>query len=233
MADLILVRHGQASFGAADYDKLSPLGERQSRLLGGWLAACNVAPDVVATGPQRRQIDTAALCVDVCRGPAQDAWLRLDGLGEYDHDAVVARYEPRYADGAAMHAEFAKQENPRRAFHTMYVKAIARWTGGAHDADYAESWPAFRARVGAALHQLAALEARTVVAFTSGGPITAIVQALIGLPDRRAFDMNWPLVNAGITRLRFSAATGVVTLATYNAHPHLDRADDPALITYR
>ena len=29
------------------------------------------------------------------------------------------------------------------------------------------------------------------------------------------------------------AETGVVTLATYNAHPHLDRADDPALITFR
>ena len=233
MADLYLVRHGQASFGAADYDKLSPLGERQSRLLGDWFATCGMVPDVVATGAQVRQIDTAALCLDVCDGPAREGWLKLDGLGEYDHDTVVARYEPRYADGAAMHAEFAAQENPRRAFHAMYVKAIARWTGGAHDADYAESWPAFRARVGAGLRRLAALDARTVIAFTSGGPITAVVQELIGLPDARAFDMNWPLVNAGITRLRFSAATGAVTLATYNAHPHLDRAGDPALITFR
>jgi broad specificity phosphatase PhoE len=233
MADLYLVRHGQASFGAADYDKLSALGERQSRLLGEWLAACGVVPDVVASGPQRRQVDTARLCVAVCGGPAEDAFLQLDGLGEYDHDSVVALYEPRYADSAAMHAEFAAQPNPRRAFHAMYVKAIARWTGGDHDADYAESWPAFRARVGGAVRQLAKLDARTVIAFTSGGPITAAVQTLTGVPDARAFDLNWPLVNAGITRLRFSASDGLVTLATYNAHPHLDRTGDPALITYR
>ena len=233
MADLHLVRHGQASFGAADYDKLSSRGERQSRLLGEWLATCGVVPDVVATGPQRRQIDTAALCLDVCGGPAREAWLRLDGLGEYDHDTVVAVYEPRYADGAAMHAEFAARENPRRAFHTMYVKAIARWTGGAHDADYPEPWPVFKARVVDGLRRLVATEAGCVVAVTSGGPITAIVQHILGLPDARAFELNWPLVNAGVTRLRFGREAGAVTIATYNAHPHLDRASEPALITYR
>ena len=233
MADLYLVRHGQASFGAADYDKLSSLGERQSRLLGDWLATCGLAPEAIATGPQRRQIDTAALCVAAAGGPVRADWLTLDGLGEYDHDTVVARYEPAYADPIAMHAAFARLEHPRRAFHAMYVKAIARWTGGEHDAEYPESWPAFKARAVGGLGRLAALEARSVWAFTSGGPITAIVQHLLGLADARAFEMNWPLVNTGITRLRFSAGTGALTLSTYNAHPHLDRAGDPALITFR
>ncbi len=232
MADLYLVRHGQASFGAADYDKLSPLGERQSALLGDWLTTCGLAPDLVATGPQRRQIDTAALCLAARGGPSRDDWLRLDGLGEYDHESVVARHKPEYADQAAMHAAFAKTDNPRRAFHAMYVEAIARWTGGTHDADYQEPWSAFRARVIGGLRQLMALDARAVWAFTSGGPITAIVQHLLGLPDARAFDLNWPLVNAGVTRLRFSAA-GAITLVTYNAYPHLDRAGDPALVTFR
>ena len=233
MADLILVRHGQASFGAADYDKLSALGERQSALLGDWMRTCGAKPDIVASGPQLRQIDTAALSLEICGGPRRDGWLQLDGLGEYDHDTVVARYKPEYADQAAMHAAFAKLDNPRRAFHAMYVKAIARWIGGAHDADYPESWPAFKARVVGGLRRLVAQDAREVWAFTSGGPITVIVQHVIGLPDARAFDMNWPLVNAGITRLRFSTTTGAITLSTFNAHPHLDRTGDPALITYR
>ncbi|MGH9676067.1 MAG: phosphoglycerate mutase family protein, partial [Candidatus Acidiferrum sp.] len=34
MGRLVLVRHGQASFLQQDYDKLSELGEKQSRLLG-------------------------------------------------------------------------------------------------------------------------------------------------------------------------------------------------------
>lgn len=32
MSAVLLVRHGQASFGAADYDQLSPEGEEQSRI---------------------------------------------------------------------------------------------------------------------------------------------------------------------------------------------------------
>ena len=85
----------------------------------------------------------------------------------------------------------------------------------------------------AGLRQLVALDARSIWAFTSGGPITAIVQHLLGLPDARAFEMNWPLVNDGVTRLRFSVETGTVSLATFNAHPHLDQTGDADLITYR
>lgn len=112
-------------------------------------------------------------------------------------------------------------------------EAIARWTGGAHDDDYAESWPAFRTRVRGALDRLAGLDTRHIFAFTSGGPITAIIQYLTGAADARAFDMNWPLVNTGMTRLRFSAETGAISLATFNAHPHLEQAGDPGLVTFR
>ena len=233
MADLYLVRHGQASFGAADYDRLSPLGERQSRLLGQWLKTCGIVPDAIACGGMRRQLDTAALCIAEAGGPIWDEWSILDGLGEYDHDSVVARHRPEWADPQVMHAALARTDNPRRAFHAMYLEAVARWTDGAHDDDYSEPWPAFKARVIDGLRKLVAGEARTLFAFTSGGPITAIIQHLLGLPDDRAFEMNWPLVNAGVTRLRFTKGTGAVTLATYNAHPHLDQAGDAGLVTYR
>lgn len=233
MADLLLVRHGQASFGQAVYDCLSPLGQTQSRLLGVWLRRCGIVPDVVATGTPARQVDTAALCLAECGGPSQADWLTLDGLGEYDHETVVARFRPDYADPAVMRADLATKANPRRVFHDMYVQAVARWVDGAHDGDYAESWTAFKTRVLGGLRRLAALEARTVVAFTSGGPITAIVQQLLSIPDAKAFEANWPLVNAGITRLRFSAETSAISLATFNAHPHLDQAGDPGLITFR
>ena len=233
MADLYLVRHGQASFGAADYDKLSTLGEEQSRRLGRWLKRCGIVPDAVASGTMKRQIGTAELTLAESGGPAPDTWLSLDGLGEYDHETVVARFRPDYADKAAMNADLARSPHPRRAFHAMYVQAVARWTGGAHDSDYAEPWTAFRQRVLGGLHRLATLEAGSVWAFTSGGPITAICQHLLGLPDETAFTLNWPLVNAGVTRLRFNRADGNVTLATFNGHPHLDETGDAGLVTYR
>ena len=233
MAELILVRHGQASFGADIYDKLSPLGERQSTLLGGWLKICGTVPDVVASGHMIRQVDTASLCLAESGGPAPTDWLMLEGLGEYDHHTMVARFRPSWADPAVMRADLARTTDPRRAFHEMYEQAVARWTGGAHDADYTESWTEFSSRVIGGLRALIALKTGTILAFTSGGPITAILQHVLGLPHTRAFDLNWPLVNAGMTRLRFSAASGAVSLATYNSYPHLDKAGDAALLTFR
>ena len=233
MADLFLVRHGQASFGAADYDRLSTLGEDQSRRLGRWFARCGLVPDLVAHGPQRRQSGTARLCLAETLAPTSVPMLELSGLGEFDHEEVIARHRPDLADKDALKAFLAACDHPRRLYQTMYAEAVARWTGGENDADYRESWPAFRARVHGALTELTGSPAQCVVAFTSGGPITAVLQGLVGLPDARAFTLNWPLVNTGMTRLRFSARTGALTLATYNAQPHLDEARDPALVTYR
>ena len=198
------------------------------------LKRCGDIPDLVATGTPSRQLNTAALCLAATGGPARASWLTLDGLGEYDHEGVVTRYRPDYVDPEFMRADLTKDGGDyRRAFHAMYLRAIARWTEGGHDADYPESWTAFKIRVLESLRHLISSKARTAIAFTSGGPITAIMQHLLGLTDDRAFTLNWPLVNAGMTRLRFSAETGTMTLATYNAHPHLDETGDPAFITFR
>ena len=45
-----LIRHAQASFGAADYDNLSELGHRQSAALGAALKRQGVVPDAVFIG---------------------------------------------------------------------------------------------------------------------------------------------------------------------------------------
>ena len=52
MSQVLLVRHGQASWGSDDYDVLSDLGERQSRMLGEALAARGVVPDLVVADQQ-------------------------------------------------------------------------------------------------------------------------------------------------------------------------------------
>jgi len=243
MADLYLVRHGQASFGAADYDKLSPLGEDQARRLGAWIKACGVVPDAAASGPPSRQRRTAELAMAAAGGPASEAFLRLDGLNEYDHDEVLYRYRPEYQDRSVLNADLAKAANPRRAFQMIYEQAVERWVSGKHDADYAQTWTAFRNKVVTTLHSLTIRPERSIWVFTSGGPITAVVQHLLGLRDVYAFEVNWALVNTGVTRLRFSASNlpdslgmpdgQYVSLSYLNAFAHLEQAGDPALITYR
>jgi phosphohistidine phosphatase SixA len=58
---VVLIRHAQASFGSADYDRLSERGEQQAQRLATWLVA---HPELdfnhVAAGTLRRHAQTLA-----------------------------------------------------------------------------------------------------------------------------------------------------------------------------
>src|SRR4051812_3324882 len=58
MGTLYLVRHGQASFGAADYDQLSDLGHKQSLRLGQYFAQKGIRFDGLIAGTLRRHKQT-------------------------------------------------------------------------------------------------------------------------------------------------------------------------------
>ncbi|WP_430391239.1 histidine phosphatase family protein [Dyella sp. 20L07] len=229
MRELLLIRHGQASFSADDYDQLSPTGAKQSHLLGEWLAAYGPSPDLVAIGPRVRHRDTAALCLraaDIDISPVM-----LPGLDEVDHHELLARLRPDLAAPGAVRATMKQSNDPHRAFQRLFSDALARWVGGDHDAEYRRSWQGFRAEVLDTLQQLAATPAKTIWAFTSGGPIAVIVSHLLQAPTAQTFQLSWPLVNAGVTRLRLGS--GGTSLVTYNAWPHLERTGDPQLVTLR
>ena len=229
MRELLLIRHGQASFSADDYDQLSPIGEQQSSMLGEWLAACGSQPDLVAIGPRVRHRDTARLCQEAAGLSLQP--VVLPGLDEVDHHELLARLRPDLAGPGALRAEMKQSDDPHRAFQSVFAEAITRWVSSTHDADYSRSWPVFRADVLETLRQLADYPARRIWAFTSGGPIAVIVSALLQTPQAQAFQLSWPLVNTGVTRLRLGSRGA--TLVTYNAWPHLVRADDAPLVTLR
>jgi broad specificity phosphatase PhoE len=219
---VLLVRHGQASFGAEDYDVLSETGVEQSRMLGAALAAQGLAPGALVHGAMRRQRDTASAL-------AEGAGWRLRpevdrGWDEFDHVAVVSAV----SRGPAAGADLAD----RRTFQRVFEEATARWSGGAHDTEYDEPWPAFLGRVREALDRALDRDAVTV-AVTSGGPIAAACAQLV---DRDAAtdvlprlwtSFNTVLANASVTRV-VQGSTGR-RLLSFNEHSHLPRT----LLTYR
>jgi len=209
MGQILLVRHGQASFGADDYDVLSEAGEAQARTVGRALAG--LTPDLVVHGSLVRQRRTAELAAGAAGWDAplrEDArWNELESLAQF---AAVSG-SPEGMD--------------RDSFQRWYDAAMARWTGGDHDDDYSEPYAAFSDRANAALAGIA--EEGTVVAVSSGGPIAAIVAVLLagGAPT---YGRLLPgIVNAGVTRV-ISGRRGL-TLLSYNEHQHLP----PDLVTYR
>jgi broad specificity phosphatase PhoE len=230
MGDLLLIRHGQASFGAADYDQLSPMGEQQSLCLGAWLAAHEAPPAHVVRGALRRHAQTAEHCL---RGAGLEVPVEVvSALDELDHVELLARHRPDLEGQEAFTAELRASPDPHRAFQQMFVAAVDRWTAGGYDHEYARPWPQFRRGV---LEALTALAARArdsegdtwVVA--SGGPIAVIAAQLFGTPPERTFALSWPLANTGLSRVRVNGAGP--QMVTYNAWPHL--AGDAALLTYR
>ena len=228
MGVLLLVRHGQASFGADDYDVLSETGWEQSRLLGAWLAERKVVPDVIWRGDMRRHRETAEGMVS---GGGWDTAIEVDpGWNEFDHLGVVATYVEAEADvpsaggkqGAAMHGV------DRREFQRIFERATARWTAGGHD-DYPESYAAFVARVRGALDRAcdAVGPGGTAVAVSSGGPIAAACAALVDPTGEDPATLarlwarfNTVTVNSSVTRV-VVGSTGP-RLLTFNEHPHLE-----------
>lgn len=236
MSRLLLVRHGQASFGAKDYDALSDLGQEQSRLLGCALAARGAVPDVVLRGNMRRHAETAEALL---RGAEARVEVRLDeGWDEFDFQHVVEAHKPMYRNRTLMKADLARTLRPMQAFQEVFEAATARWSSGEHDDDYAESFPAFRDRVAQALRRAEELvgEHQVVVVSSSGGPI-AMAAALLTAGDAVApgqlavlwSALNRVSVNTGVTKV--IAGRRGLSLSTYNEHTHLET--DSRLLSYR
>jgi broad specificity phosphatase PhoE len=236
MGQIYLVRHGQASFGAADYDQLSAHGVEQARLLGQWFAGCKQGFGQVVTGSLRRHKQTAAACLAALPGaPPAASWREDPGFDEYDHVEVLQKHAPQMSDPIAAKDELERETNAKKAFQRIFAQAMERWMGGRHDADYRESWPQFRARCVGALQRLvaAAGASQSIAVFTSGGPIAAICQEVLGFPDRRAADVNFSLANSSVTKLLYSGRDGRVGLQYLNNFAHLEQTGEAECVTYR
>lgn len=216
---ITLVRHGQASFGAEEYDALSELGVRQAGVLGAALAASGVPPSRVVCGTMRRHRQTAEACLAAMGLPLR--WEEDAGWNEFDHVEVLAALEPRFAAPGALVAESARVDSPNDLFLRVFTAAVERWTSGAHDSDYREPWPAFLSRVDGAFRRLGPeAGGGGALVFTSGGAISVACRRALGLSDAGAILAAWRLVNAGITRIEVGADGA--RLVGFNESGHLD-----------
>jgi broad specificity phosphatase PhoE len=220
MGVLLLVRHGQASLGAADYDRLSELGRRQAQVVGARLAGPGLTIDRVVAGELSRQRDTAEAIMKALGRPLCE--LGTDGrLDEYDHVAVMARH-----DAGISFANATADGERGRQLQSALEEAIGSWISGG--TEYGETHDTFIDRVQASIADLVTKPGGTV-AVTSGGVIAAYCALSLGLPVERWPSLARLVVNASITKI-ISGRTGT-SLVTFNDHAHLE--SERALITYR
>src|SRR5262245_61289356 len=163
MSHLVLVRHGQASFLEANYDKLSAKGEAQARLLGDYWAKHQISFDRVYSGPRARQRETARI-VGQAHADAGLSWPQLELLPPFDEfqaEAVMERALPGLLEGDAevreLHQAFERAEGQAERFKTfqrVFEVVIGRWAAGELPVPGIEPWPDFCARVHNGLRQL-------------------------------------------------------------------------------
>ena len=221
MGTLYLVRHGQASFGADDYDVLSPLGHQQAKRLGEYFKTKGIVFDAALTGTLTRQTSTFA---GICEGMETklDA-LAWPGLNEYDSHAVIA----------TVHAgKLEKPTTPEqyRQHFRLLKNGLTQWMNGVVSPQGMPSYSDFVRGVTSALDHVRKTHDGKVLLVSSGGPISTAVGHILGCSPEATIELNLRIRNASVTEFAFTPKRHM--LVTYNTLPHLDAPEYAEWVTY-
>ncbi len=230
MGHIYLIRHGQASLGAADYDQLSPLGQRQSERLGQYLRQrsdeLGLHWDAVLTGSLRRHHQT-------WQGIAQGAgWtqhtpLVWPGLNEYDSEALLAALPLGLSPISQINP--GTPEGYKRHFRLLR-DALALWMAGTISPHGMPSYTDFVAGATSALAHIRQHHGHgNVLVVSSGGPIATLVGHLLSTPPETTIELNLQIRNTALTELAGSPQRQ--RLVSFNTLPHLDSAEHRGWVT--
>ncbi|GAC1387744.1 MAG: histidine phosphatase family protein [Marmoricola sp.] len=227
MPRIILLRHGQASFGSPDYDRLSERGLRQVRVAAAELRRQDPGVDVIVSGSLSRQRETA----EVVASTFATEYEVSSGWDEYDSDDILTHHSTsplrqNRPPGPSVAAASSRE------FQDVLERAVREWIVCGEDTPCRESWPAFRGRVRAALTALGdgLGHGEVGLACTSGGVMAAICVGLLAAEAQAFVLFNRVAVNGGVSRILYGRSGA--TLLSFNEHAHLLAGDDRGL-TFR
>ncbi|WP_322867612.1 histidine phosphatase family protein [Aquicoccus sp. G2-2] len=223
MAELYLIRHAQASFGAANYDKLSPLGHEQSRALGRALKEQGVTPTHFWRGEMTRHRETLD-GIQEGLGQTGDAEIHT-GLNEFNFTELL---EARYASGAGGAAPDNMHTERKTHFRTLRDTVLEWERGGIPGA--VESWGDFSARSQAAFAAMADPAHECVLAVSSGGAIARIIASLLECGAGQQIKLQLQMKNCAVNRFVYSSRS--TYLHGFNETPHITAANQARLLTY-
>jgi len=236
MSTIFFIRHGQASFGKENYDELSERGCRQARLLAEHLIEHALSFDLIFTGTLERQIKTADQLISHLNeeGKPLPEIYRREGLNEYPTREIFEALLPfAVQSNPALVNDINKLMTDRRSFQKVFEAAMSLWGKGTHDTPGLLSWSEFSGRVNAIVDEIMNTHGRgkSIAVFTSGGPISVVVQRTMHLSSDDTMKVAEQVVNTSVSR--FKCTENRIMLATFNEYAHLEKEKDESLITYR
>lgn len=221
MGTLYLVRHGQASFGADDYDQLSALGQRQSVRLGEYFAQRGIGFEAALCGTLKRHVQTYA-------GIAQGAGLALEplhwpGLNEFDSEALIRAIHPHPLERPSTPTD-------ARQHFRLLRDGLAQWMAGVVSPQGMPSYDNFVRGVTSALEHVRQHCSGNVLLVSSGGPISTAVAHILGAPPETSITLNLRIRNIAVTEFAFNPKR--CELLTFNTLAHLDSPEYADWVTY-
>jgi broad specificity phosphatase PhoE len=236
MSILYLIRHAQASFGRKNYDRLSTTGLEQARISAGHLNDLNLEFNAIYSGTQVRHEQTLAAYLEKVTRPdaAAPPVHKTDAFNEYDSENILKTLIPEMIrQEPAFEADVLHMMEDRRAFQNVYEKIMRQWMRRRHPIQHLETWETYSRRVTDGLFRITAAHGSgsKVAVFTSGGPIAVCVQKALDLSDEKTLELTWQIMNASITRLKYSGDR--IMLSGFNNVTHLELKKDARLLTYR
>ena len=224
MGNLYLVRHGQASFGAADYDNLSELGHKQAVRLGEYFRDSGRSFDAVFTGKLRRHGQTWAGIAEGLQASQPICVIERPGLNEYDPVAIIRAIHPEPL-------EHPKTPEGIRNHFRLLRDGLAAWMQGKSVPQGMSSYAEFLAGVTSALDEIRNEHfGKNVLIASSGGPISTAVGHILGASHEGTIDLNLRIRNSSVSEIVFTPRRH--SLVTYNTLPHLDGKAYADWITY-
>ncbi|MEE4277532.1 MAG: histidine phosphatase family protein [Halieaceae bacterium] len=235
MASIYLIRHGQASFGSENYDRLSALGETQAELIGAHLARTGVRFDAAYSGTLERQRRTATLALQAQEdAPALQIDERLDEVRNDEHLEYLL---PRVLEKRPELQELIDAGlNSSKRFQKIIEAVFNYWVSPECTEEAIQSWEDYSSGVQSMLRDIINAQGagRSTAVFTSGGTIAVFVAAVLGLPGSRTYQFYEPVFNCSITQLFYSRDR--VSLSYFNDCGFLRQLSaerGEQLVTYR
>ncbi len=214
MSILLLMRHGQASFEADEYDCLSPLGQNQGRATGEFLRARGLQIDHVLTGPRCRHKDTAiAVSAAGAFGASIELVRNLDEFGERS-----AIFQCAHAQTPSLRQDWPENRPDQLR---LYVNEIRRWAEDGAEIPGCKSADAFVRSTKDWLGTLSVRygRGRRILAVTSAGIIAAALCGVLDLPVKRIGEFLPRIYNASITEFDFGEKG--IAIRSFNGTGHL------------
>lgn len=223
MSEIYMVRHGQASLGAANYDKLSELGHEQSRLLGEYFRSCELEFDYIYRGDMVRHDETAQGIAKGLDVEFNDMHV-MPELNEFDFKTLIAAFVKQHPDKGLPNTASVRE------YYHLLKQAMHEWSKDRLEGDLAETWSEFHGRVERAYGHIQAERKGKVLVVSSGGTNSMLLAQVLKAPAETVVELNLQARNTGVSHFFYNQHA--MRLTSFNNTPHLDTPEKREFITF-